>query len=137
MNHNIVYTAPLVSQYKGFLLIELLVSIMIMSSLSLILAQFQGNIRNIHRTSDEYVKAMHKATNFLEEIIGGNRIIQKNGSSDDDDGYSLSWNIYPSRPIKGLMIADVYHFVTVTVSWKDALGNKRLLELATGVLKKV
>ncbi len=149
MKKIVTYTTPLHTHYKGFLLIELLVAIMIISSLSLILAQFQGNARNIHVACDERVDAIHKATSFLEQGIGSGRAFAKIGRKDksslsdrddarddrdDRDNYTLVWRTYSPNPVNGLPIADVYQFVDVTVSWDDYAGKKRSLQLTTGMV---
>ncbi|MEX0672377.1 MAG: prepilin-type N-terminal cleavage/methylation domain-containing protein [Candidatus Babeliales bacterium] len=135
--------SALYTHYKGFLLIELLVALAMISFLSLMIAQYQGTIMGMHGSIQQRVQALHAAASFLEQVIGGKLAIGKKGKKeyrddedDQDPSMVLEWVTHAPAPIQGIPIAELYQYITVTISWQDTYyDQKRFLTLKTGLLR--
>lgn len=122
------------AKYKGFFLIELLVAILLISGLSLVFAHYQGKSHQICAQTNQRIQAMHTATTFLEEVIGGSLAISAQGKKNIDDEYELIWKLSNPPKIQGLSVADQCKIIEVTVTW-DEHGHQRTVTLQTGILR--
>ncbi len=122
------------AQYKGFFLIELLVAILLMSGLSLVFAHYQGKSHQICAQTNQRIEALHNATTFLEEVIGGSLAISAQGKKNIDDEYELTWKLSNPPKLQGLSVDDVCKIIEVTVTW-DEHGHQHSVTFKTGILR--
>lgn len=54
---------------SGFLLLEILISFLFMSSIALVIASFQGQAAQIHGQTNKRLEALSFARNYLEAVV--------------------------------------------------------------------
>ena len=121
------------TQYSGFLLIELLVAIALMAAFSLAIARYQGYCWNSYHDLGQRVVALHKASSFLDELIGSGVKVAPTGKKEDpDDDFVLTWHTFTLGSTGRL--GNLFRFITVNVSWEGHRGNTSTLGLTTGLI---
>ncbi len=113
---------------KGFTLIEVLVSMMLMIiSLTVIMGLFSGGLRS-KSVSDDYNRAVALARNRMEEVLSFPLEKQENLEGSVDDRYH--WRVEIAEQNKDeedgklQKNLNLLHRVTVEVSWTGRAGEK-------------
>ncbi|WP_027358790.1 type IV pilus modification PilV family protein [Desulforegula conservatrix] len=116
---------------QGFTLMEILVAVMLLAiSLTIIMQQFSGGIRNITLT-DSYSKAINHARNLMEEALSEPKLLEgtQSGTIDDEFRWTRTMTFIP--PVKGKKDSVVKELeIAVRVEW-TFLGMVRDYELVT------
>jgi prepilin-type N-terminal cleavage/methylation domain-containing protein len=121
---------------KGFTLIEVLVSVVLLGiAVTIVLQLFSANVRAI-ATSEDYIYASAKAEAKMREVLENDEISEILFSEITDDGYRID-----------VSIAEVLHErtenlqvrlleVVLTVSWTQGAHEKSLTVRTLKVLEK-
>lgn len=121
----------LIRASDGFTLMEILVAVMLLSiSLTLIMQQFSGGIRNIS-LSEKYSAAVTHARNLMEEILAEPVAAEgdQNGVIDEEFRWQRTMRfLKPQDGSNNSLVKQLY--VKVRVEW-DFLGMTRDFELET------
>lgn len=116
---------------QGFTLMEILVAVMLLAiSLTIIMQQFSGGIRNITLT-DSYSKAITHARNLMEEVLSEPKLLEgtQSGTIDEEFRWVRTMRFIP--PVKGKESSVVKELeIIVRVEW-TFLGMVRDYELVT------
>lgn len=110
---------------------EILVAVMLLAiSLTIIMQQFSGGIRNITLT-DSYSKAINHARNLMEEVLSEPKLLEgtQSGTIDEEFRWTRTMTFIP--PVKGKKASVVKELeIAVRVEW-TFLGMVRDYELVT------
>lgn len=117
---------------SGFLLIELLVALLLLSISFLLIVGYQSRIIDIQRQAIKRMQAVDYAASFLEQLITGEKTITASGKQKSGD-FSLEWHIFPQAcpavNIKQFVWVDVH------VKWPNRVGSAHVIQLQTGLIR--
>lgn len=128
---------------QGFLLIELVISIALLSSIAATLAYYQWHTVLLYQEATMYTKVLHAATNWLEEIVETQQLPSKNNV--EHQGYTLRLShvqlpvpTFSNNSIKKLVGKDNPHFayVKLDVTWQSLTGKQKNCAITTGCILK-
>jgi len=130
---------PLVRVYgiqKGFLLLEIMISLVILTSMAGVLASYQWQIARWQADARKKLQAVTSASEQLDQLF-------KKGAKAPalPKGITVQSQVqpYPIVPITGLEQGDLgafYERITVTATWHDVGGQKHTLTLSSGVCRR-
>jgi len=116
-------------QRDGFTLLEVLVSISILSiAIVVILQLFSTNMRNISK-SEEYIKATIKAEAIMREIIN-DKLEEGTLNKRTDDGYDVEITVKENSDERTMNIPVKLLDIGLKVRWTDGI-KERIIRLNT------
>jgi len=125
-------------QAKGYLLIELLIAVSIISGVALLVLRYQWNIIQIQHNALRRSKALDYAVSWLEQISQKSNIppfLQK-----EVDGCRLAIKTgsmqVKSKPFANVLPVTNFKKLTLEAKWKDVAGKERSFCIVTGMVQK-
>ncbi|MBA3953764.1 type II secretion system protein [Candidatus Dependentiae bacterium] len=108
------------SQSSGFILLEIMVALIVLITLSMALGGWYSSALTARMRSDRKAQALILASACIEQCRAQGTIVQKN----IPDYFKLHWRLVPDAVLS--------HFATLTVSvrWSKSEG----IELITGIV---
>jgi len=135
-----MYIAPLNKEKlnsngrPGFLLIEIMIAFFIMTSMTLVIAHYQGRIAQWQRDISLRLHAIDTLRSYLDSITSSQTLPQIH--SLELDNFTIRYNIKSySEPIKNLTtkFSKKFHIIDATISWKSTLNKETSIAVRTGI----
>jgi len=127
-----------VLQSDGYLLIELLIAVSMLSGVALLVFRYQWNIIQAQQNALRRSKAIDHAISWLEKISEKSDIsplLKK-----EIDGCKFTIKTSPVhvkyKPFKNVVPVTNFKRVTLEAKWADVAGKEKSFCIVTGIIKK-
>lgn len=138
-----MYIAPLNKEkigcngQPGFLLIEIMIAFVIMTSMTLMIAHYQGRIAQWQRNTFHRLQAVDTLSSFLDEIVFLQTMPDSHNIQQGD--FTITWVTKNySMPVKNLStkFAKQFRIIDAVISWPNASGKTESIKMNSGVYVK-
>lgn len=121
------------SQREGMLMVELLVSIFLISIFTLVIVYYQTLIVRWQRYTTTHLKITNSMHNFLESARFNSKLLFQSGAQDED--VHLQWSLYDTPVSQGMPMGmrQSSRFKTIELKgWID--DYQKAYTIATGII---
>ncbi len=118
----------------GFLLIEIMIAFVIMTSMALVIAHYQGAIINGQRTTQLRLQAVDALRSFLDEIKAQNSL--PSSQDYEQNEFTITWNSKPyHQPFSKLTthFDKNFRIIEASIRWENAVGKTEKISMQTGL----